>query len=115
MRAMLRAVAISSLLFALVHPTHLLAAGLGGLVLACVRRRTGSLRACVAVHALYNVLVSWPLLGQWLFAPRTGDLAAASTWALPLGCLALALVTLPTCLWVARRPLDAASGPSTPA
>ena len=73
-------------------------------MLACVLRRTGSLRACVLLHGLFNVLVSWPLLGRLLLSPRSGDLGAAATWALPLACLAFVVASLPAYLWLAARP-----------
>lgn len=94
----------TSLLFGISHPDRMIATGLGGLVLACVLRRTGTLRACVLLHALYNVLVSWPLLGRVLLSPRSGDLAAPATWALPLACLAFVAVALPVYLWLAAHP-----------
>lgn len=103
-RGWLYAAIVSSVLFGLVHPGHMVSSGLGGLVLACVLHRTGSLRACVLLHALYNVLVSWPLLGQVLLSPRSGDLSSPATWALPLACLAFVAVALPAYLWLAARP-----------
>ena len=101
----LAAAIATSVLFGLAHPDKMIATGLGGLVLACVLRRTGSLRACVLLHALFNVLVSWPLLGQVLLSPRSGDLSSPATWALPLACLAVVAVALPAYLWLATRPL----------
>jgi membrane protease YdiL (CAAX protease family) len=108
-RGWLYAAVATSVLFGLAHPDRMVASGLGGLVLACVLRRTGSLRACVLLHALYNVLVSWPLLGQVLLSPRSGDLGSPATWALPLACLAFVAVALPTCLWLAARPESCAT------
>jgi membrane protease YdiL (CAAX protease family) len=111
----LYAAVATSVLFGLAHPDRMIASGLGGLVLACVLRRTGSLRACVLVHALYNVLVSWPLLGQVLLSPRPGDLGSPVTWGLPLACLAFVAVALPACLWLAARPEScAATGAPAP-
>jgi membrane protease YdiL (CAAX protease family) len=93
----------TSVLFGLVHPEKMIATGLGGLVLACVLHRTGTLRACVLLHALFNALVSWPLLGQVLLSPRSGDLASPAAWALPLACLAFVAVALPVYLWLAAN------------
>lgn len=101
----LAAACITALLFGLAHPDRIVATGLGGFVLALVLHRTGSLRACILLHALFNVMVSWPLLGQVLLSPRTGDLHAIATWALPLACLAFVAVALPAYAWIARRPL----------
>ncbi len=110
-RGWLYAAVVTSILFGLAHPDKMIATGLGGLVLACVLRRTGSLRACVLLHALFNVLVSWPLLGQVLLSPRSGDLASPATWALPLACLAFVAVALPAYLWLAAHPArDRAAG-----
>jgi hypothetical protein len=103
-RGWLFAAIATSVLFGLAHPGKMVATGLGGLVLACVLHRTGSLRACVLLHALFNVLVSWPLLGQVLLSPRSGDLGSAATWALPLACLAIVVAALPAYLWLAARP-----------
>jgi len=103
-RGWLTAAIVTSVLFGLVHPDKMIATGLGGLVLACVLRRTGSLRACVLLHALFNVLVSWPLLGHVLLSPRSGDLGAPGTWALPLACFAFVVVALPAYLWLATHP-----------
>jgi membrane protease YdiL (CAAX protease family) len=99
------AVVVTSTLFGLVHPGSAVATGVGGLVLACVLRRTGSLRACVLLHALFNVLISWPLLGQVLYSPRSGDLASPATWLMPLACLAFVAVALPAYLWLAAHPV----------
>lgn len=110
-RGWLYAAIVTSVLFGLVHPDRMIATGLGGLVLACVLRRTGSLRACVLLHCLFNVLVSWPLLGQVLLSPRTGDLGSPATWALPLACFAFVAVALPAYLWLAAHPVrDGAAG-----
>ena len=105
---------VTSVLFGLAHPDKMIATGLGGLVLACVLRRTGTLRACVLLHALFNVLVSWPLLGQVLLSPRSGDLGSPATWSLPLACLAFVAVALPAYLWLAARPGRLAAAGSLP-
>lgn len=100
---------LASLLFGLAHPERMVATGLGGLLLSGVLLRTGSLRACILVHALFNVLLSWPLLGQVLFSPRAGDPASPATWALPLACLAVVSCALPGYLRTATRARPAAA------
>lgn len=104
-RGWIYAAVVTSVLFGLAHQERMIATGLGGLVLACVLRRTGTLRACVLLHALFNVLVSWPLLGQVLLSPRSGDLASPATWTLPLACFAFVAVALPAYLWLAAHPV----------
>ena len=76
---------------------------LASVVYTCVLRRTGTLRASIQVHILYNVLVSWPLLGRVLLARPAGDLESPATWAIPLACLAFVSIALPAYLWLARR------------
>ena len=106
---------LTSACFGLAHPTHFASAFLGSVVYVCVLRRTGTLRAPIQVHILFNVLMSWPLLGQVLFAAPAGDIASASTWTLPLACLAFVSIALPGYLWMARRDIrvDIAPPPST--
>ena len=105
---------LTSACFGLAHPTHIASAFLGSVVYICVLRRTGTLRAPIQVHILFNVLMSWPLLGQMLFAAPAGDIASASTWTLPLACLVFVAIALPGYLWMARRDLraDGALAPS---
>lgn len=105
---------LTSACFGLAHPAHVASAFLGSLVYVFVLRRTGTLRACIAVHMAYNILVSWPLLGQVLHHARAGDPASLSTWTLPLACLTLVCVTLPAYAWMARRESRPASDAATP-
>lgn len=105
------AMAMTSLLFGLSHPTKIVATALSSVVLVCVLRRTGSLRACILVHASFNVLISWPLLGQVLFASAEGSPASLSTWKLSLACLAFASVAIPVYVWMSRGDRSAAVGP----
>lgn len=106
---------LTSACFGLAHPTHMASAFLGSVVYVCVLRRTGSLRAPIQVHILFNVMMSWPLLGQALFAAPAGDGARASTWALPLACLAFVSIALPGYLWMARRDVRAEGATAPPA
>ena len=98
----LASMALTSVLFGLIHPSRFVASTLGSVILVCVMRRTGSLRACIVVHMAYNALVSWPVLGQVLFTAPAGSPERLSTWTLPLACLAFALVAVPACVWLAR-------------
>ena len=103
----LASMAATSVLFGLMHPSRFVATGLGSVILVCVLRRTGSLRACILVHAAFNAVVSWPILGQVLFSAPDGDGTSLSTWTLPVASLAFACVSLPACVWMARRARDA--------
>ncbi len=94
--------AMTSALFGLLHPSNFAATALGSVILVCLLRRTGSLRACILVHAAFNVLVSWPVLGRILLTAPAGHSESLATWALPLAGLALALVAVPACVWLAR-------------
>lgn len=100
---------LNGLVFALMHPTHFVSAAVGSVVMACVWRRTRSLRDCIVVHVGYNLAISWPLLGQALFASPHRPLLELSQWAPHLFALAVVLVALPAWVWAAiRRPASAA-------
>jgi CAAX protease family protein len=103
--------AVTSVLFGLFHPTHMVATALGSVVLICVLRRTGSLRACIFVHMAFNVVISWPLLGRILLTEPGGSPASLSTWTLPLACLAFVSIALPAYLWLARRDVGVDDAP----
>lgn len=102
----------TSLVFALCHPQSSgISQFLGSLVLICLLRRSGSLRACIVVHAASNISLWYPLLGQFLLPSgrETGELAA---WTFHLICLAVICVALPVYMWMAR---DRNVEPLTPA
>jgi membrane protease YdiL (CAAX protease family) len=94
---------LTSVCFGLIHPSHMLSAGLGGIFLVCVLRRFGTLRACIAVHILFNVIMSWPLLGHVLFTAPGGDPTRPFTWIFPFACLVLVTVALPAYVWLSRK------------
>jgi membrane protease YdiL (CAAX protease family) len=96
-------VVLTSVCFGLVHPANMVATGLGSVVLVCVLRRFGTLRACILVHMLFNVIISWPFLGHVLFTAPEGDPIRLCTWALPLACLALVAAALPAYVWLSRK------------
>lgn len=99
----LPAMILTSACFGAAHPTHMASAFMGSIVYVCVLRRTGTLAAPIVVHVLYNMLVSWPFLGQLLNGLARGDPAALSTWWLPLASAAFVCVALPAYAWSARR------------
>ena len=89
----------SALVFGLLHP-HFAAAFTSGIVFACVYRRTGSLWAPIAVHAFSNLMLWWPMLGQYMIPwPSAGELGS---WTLHLACVAFAAIALPVYLWLCR-------------
>ena len=94
---------LTSACFALCHPTHMAAAFVGSVIYVCVLRRTGTLVASIAVHALFNILISWPILGQVIMSAPKGDPARWSTWAPFLACLAFTAVALPAYVLMSRR------------
>jgi len=97
----LPAMLASSALFAAYHP-NFVPAFLGGILYVCLYRRTGSIWAPIVVHAAFNVLIWFPLLGQFIF-PRgldaPGDL---QSWWLHLAALFAALVAIPAYVSLAR-------------
>ena len=97
-----RSAIVTSFIFAVFHfDGSVIAQFLGSLVFIGVFRRTGSLRAAIFVHAAFNILLWYPLLGRFLFpSVNTGEL---SNFTLPLVCLALTCIALPLYLWMSRN------------
>jgi membrane protease YdiL (CAAX protease family) len=91
---------LTSACFGLAHPTHITSAFLGSVIYICLLRRSGTLVAPIVVHVLYNVLVSWPLLGQVDIPAGTSD--DLLTWWPALSGLAFVSLALPAYLWMAR-------------
>ncbi|GEM_PF-6047219 len=96
---------INGLIFAAMHPTHFVSAAIGSIVMACVWRHTRSLRDCIVVHMGYNLAISWPLMGQLLFASPDRPLLELSQWVPHFVALTVAAAALPAWVWAAiRRP-----------
>lgn len=93
----------SSAVFAFMHPSVYVAQFLGGLILVCAYRRTGSLRASILVHAVTNVLLWYPLLGRFVLPGGRGT-GAIGAWLPNLACLAIVAAALPAYLWMSRTP-----------
>jgi membrane protease YdiL (CAAX protease family) len=74
---------------------------LGSLVFVCLLRKTGALRASIYMHGASNLLLWYPIVGQFmLHAGRsTGEL---HLWTPHLVCLALTAILLPWYMWSAR-------------
>ena len=90
----------SSLVFGLFHglvwPQFL-----AGIVFVVAWRRSGSLRTSIYSHALSNLLLWYPLLGQFMLPAgrSTGELYV---WTPHLVCLAASAVLIPWYMWSAR-------------
>lgn len=93
---------LTSTVFGLYHP-HFWSSFASSIVYVCVLRRTGSLRAAICVHAVYNMMLWWPLLGQHVF-PHGAAPAEPSTWHFHVACLAFVAIALPTYVWLSRDP-----------
>lgn len=91
----------SSLVFAFMHPAVYISQFAAGLIFVCIFRRTGSLWAAIATHAIYNVLVWYPLLGRFVL-PSARETGAIQVWAPNLACLAIVIVAVPVYMWMAR-------------
>lgn len=105
----LPSMAITSLIFGLIHPQHIASSMAASIIFTCVLRRTGTLWASIAVHALHNVVVSWPLFGHLVFSLPPGD-ADHDLWAWSghLACLAFVAIGMPLYVWAARKDARAA-------
>ncbi len=93
---------LTSACFGLYHPTHVLSAALGSVVFICILRRTGTLRASILVHMGFNILLSWPLLGQVLMTLEGREINRISTWSVELASLVFIAVALPAYLALSR-------------
>ena len=91
----------TSLVFALLHPNHF-SQFFASLIYICLFRRTGSLRAPIIVHALFNVFMWYPLVGQLIFPAAARGTGELSYWSVNLLCLAMITVALPIYLWMSR-------------
>jgi membrane protease YdiL (CAAX protease family) len=90
----------TSALFGLYHP-HFWSAFASSVLFVCLLRRTGSIRAPIAAHMLFNLMLWWPLLGQYVF-PHGVPLDELSTWRFHIGCSVFTAIALPAYVWLAR-------------
>ena len=100
------AMILTSALFGLYHK-HFYAAFISSIVFVCVMRRTGSLWAAIVVHGFGNLMLWWPLAGQFVF-PHWGRASELSTWHFHIACLVFAVVALPIYVWMSRDRHEAA-------
>jgi len=94
------AMILTSALFGLYHK-HFYAAFISSIVFVCVMRRTGSLWSAIVVHGFGNLMLWWPLAGQFVF-PHWGSASEISTWYFHIACLVFAVLALPTYVWMSR-------------
>jgi membrane protease YdiL (CAAX protease family) len=94
---------LTSACFGLFHPHHIVSSFLGSVVYVCVLRRTGTLRASILVHVAFNVLISWPLLGQVLLTLEGREISRMSTWGVELASLVFVSIALPAYLVMSRH------------
>ncbi len=97
----LRGAIATSVLFAAVHPNHF-SQFFASLIYICVYRRTGSLRAPIVVHGLFNMSLWYPLVGQFLFPAAARGTGELSYWWFNLLCLAILAIALPMYMRISR-------------
>jgi membrane protease YdiL (CAAX protease family) len=85
---------LSAMVFALIHPSNMIQTFVSAIVYACLYRRTGSLWATTVCHALYNLLVTWPLLGHVLVLKPPEAAMTLDPWIPNLVCLVLGTIGL---------------------
>jgi membrane protease YdiL (CAAX protease family) len=90
----------TSILFGVYH-THFWSSFVSSIIYVCVLRRTGSLRAPILVHMMFNLMLWPPLLGQYVF-PHGVSLSDAATWRFHLACLIFGAIALPIYVWMSR-------------
>ena len=106
-----KAMIATSTVFAAYHPASF-SAFVGSIVLVALYRRTGSLRACILAHAVYNGLLWYPLMGRFVFRTVGKETGEIELWPFHLAMLALLAVALPVYVWMARdRDIDEPSAP----
>jgi hypothetical protein len=93
---------LTSLCFGLLHVHNFITTSLLSVVLICLLRRTGTLRATILAHMAYNLAVSWPLLGHVLLTIDGRDINRMTTWSVELASLVFVAVALPAYLAMSR-------------
>jgi membrane protease YdiL (CAAX protease family) len=90
----------SALVFGLFHGT-IWPQFLSGIILVVAMRRGGAIRTSIYAHALHNLLLWFPLLGQF-FMPAGRSTGELHVWTPHLVCLAATAIILPWYMWSAR-------------
>jgi len=96
-----KSIIATSLVFASYHPVPV-AAFVASLIFVALYRRTGSLRSCILVHALFNGLLWPPLVGQYVFAVAGKETGELHLWPFHIAALIGACIAIPIYIWMAR-------------
>jgi uncharacterized protein len=104
-----RSMLLTSLVFGLCHPTHMVSTAIGSIIFVCILRRTQTLRGPILAHCTFNFLVDLPWYLERVFVKPKADAALLSSWTLEFACLAFVIVALPAYIWAARTPRQPAS------
>ncbi len=94
---------MTSTLFALYHPQF----GwtfLSSIIFIWIYRRTGTLRAPMFVHAVFNLSLWYPFMGQFIYPDPSRAVGDLSSWGPQLACATLVVMALPTYLVLAIKP-----------
>jgi membrane protease YdiL (CAAX protease family) len=91
----------TSAFFAAYHPNKF-AAFVASVILIALLRRTGSLRACILVHAAGNFMLWYPVLGQHVFVTHGRETGEIGLWPWHLAAFALLAILLPLYVWMSR-------------
>lgn len=100
---------LTSACFGIAHPSHMASAFMGSVIYICIMRRTGTIVAPILLHVLFNVLVSWPVLGEVSSRIPHGTTTDLWSWWPWLASVAFVSIALPAYVWMARDGSRAAS------
>lgn len=96
-------VVLSAAVFSAIHPHNLIATFLSAVLYACLYRRTGTLWAPILCHILFNLSVTWPLLGQVLILKPAEAATSIGPWIPNLACLAIGIAGFLYYVWLTAR------------
>ena len=94
---------LSAAVFSIIHPHNLIVTFLSAILYACVYRRTGTLWAPILCHILFNLSVTWPLLGQVLILKPAEAATTFAPWIPNVACLAIGIPGFLYYLWLTAR------------
>lgn len=100
---------LTSACFGIAHPTNMASAFMGSVIYISIMRRTGTIVAPILLHVLFNVLVSWPVLGELSTRIPHGMTTDLWSWWPWLASVAFVSIALPAYVWMARDGSRAAS------
>jgi membrane protease YdiL (CAAX protease family) len=93
---------VTSAFFAAFHP-YMVSQFVSSLILIALLRRTGSLRSCIAAHAVFNFVLWIPFLRPLLQPGQGRETGELSFWTPQLVCLVFAFFAVPLYLWLAGQ------------